>query len=325
MELKPKVFKHIGPSKKRSPFYLPIRRLRWIAAAVFIMMGIVSTFYFTKNETAISDKNEIMEATHILPGTNRGIVTANGKSLMLDEGKGELILTANGLKYNDGQVLTTAQEDINVYIPKGGTYKVLLPDGSAVWLNSDTKLEIPEGFNNQNRTVNLDGEAYFEVKKGTSPFLVHSQTQTIEVLGTSFNVKAYRDETITKTTLINGSLRVSTQKDIQLIKPNEECIVNVKDNSSFVKKANPDPSSSWKEGYFNFDAVPLADALKMVGRWYDIEIEGVERLPDIQLGGKMSKGVRLSVFLKFLEANYNIVGTMKANKTLVVQQKINFN
>lgn len=134
-ELKPAIFKYVSHSRERKLFRLSTSQLTWTAAAVILIVGLISIIRFRDPRTADPMHSEIVEAQHILPGKNRGVVMANGRSLTLDEDEGELILTAHELKYKNGQVLTQVTEDLNVHIPKGGTYKIVLPDGSAVWLN----------------------------------------------------------------------------------------------------------------------------------------------------------------------------------------------
>jgi ferric-dicitrate binding protein FerR (iron transport regulator) len=159
-------------------------------------------------------------------------------------------------------------------IPKGGEYKLLLPDGSKVYLNSETQLIFPDYFKEDVREVELIGEAYFEVKKNSTPFVVKTKDMQIRVSGTSFNVNAYQDVETVSATLVEGSIEVTipTHSETFLIKPAYNFSVNKSSNEISVEKVNTDIYTSWIKGELVFRNQPLPDIFSKLVRWYDFTV-----------------------------------------------------
>ncbi len=146
--------------------------------------------------------------------------------------------------------------------PRGGQYKLTLPDGTDAWLNAASSITFPTVFSGKERKVRITGEVYFEVAKNAKqPFIVEAKSEIINVLGTSFNVSAYEEESI-KTSLLEGAVKIADK----VLKPGE-AFINGK-----VVKTNIEQDIAWKNGNFYFDDAELKDILRQFTRWYDIEV-----------------------------------------------------
>jgi ferric-dicitrate binding protein FerR (iron transport regulator) len=175
--------------------------------------------------------------------------------------------------------------------PRGGQYQLSLPDGSKVWLNSESSITYPVVFAAQERKVKITGEAYFEVAKDkTKPFRVETNDMQVEVLGTHFNVKAYADEGPTKTSLLEGSVKI----DKQILKPGQAF------TNGRIVPTDVDQDVAWKNGIFNFNNQNLSQVMKELARWYDLEIAYPDGIPQKEYGGEIGRNLKLNQVLKGL-------------------------
>ena len=194
--------------------------------------------------------------------------------------------------------------------PLGGTYQITLSDGTRVWLNAGSSLKFPATFTGRERRVELQGEAYFEVAKVLKPerisFIVTTDKQQVEVLGTHFNINSYIDESNTKTTLLEGSVRVSllgeksiANHDIATLLPNQQSVVN--STGILVKQINAEEAVAWKNGYFDFNEEKLENIMNKISRWYDVTvIYENPALKEQTFTGNISKFTKVSEVLKKL-------------------------
>ena len=304
-------------------------RITAVAVAAAMLAFLMISLYFTSDQPQAVQSASI--PPDILPGGNRAILQLpNGQRIDLNaEKKG--IAMENGVTYLDGSSVLngTDNPDVNVLqltTPNGGEYQITLSDGTKVLLNAASTLTYPAEFNGKGtREVTLEGEAYFEVAKNPGrPFIVKTAKQDIEVLGTSFNVNAYGNETTTKTTLLTGSVRVNALSSShpsgtsRILTPNQQSIIDDHETGITVKEVNPEAAIAWKNGLFNFHGLSIDEALKQVERWYDIQIIYKGKKPKGYLGGKMSRGVRLATFLDFLEKDFHIKSEMNTDRTLIL-------
>ncbi|WP_164112144.1 MULTISPECIES: FecR family protein [Sphingobacterium] len=247
----------------------------YLAASIAVVVGMV----FFSIQKRVTDQEHSMTSIH--PGANQATLKlADGTVVPLSTGE-DGVLMDNGLTYEDG-VKVAGVENINfssfeITTPRGGQYRMTLPDGSKVWLNADTRLAYRE--DTYERVVDMDGEAYFEVKRKLKsdknpngelkPFYVKTSKQEIAVLGTHFNVKSYKEDAKSYTTLVEGAVRVRTDKKELMLIPGEQGVVQ---NNS-LDKTPVDVSTvlAWKEGSFVFNSERLDEILKQVGRWYDVD------------------------------------------------------
>ena len=199
--------------------------------------------------------------------------------------------------------------------PRGRQFQLKLPDGSLVWLNAASSLRYPAAFAAGERTVELTGEAYFEVAPDKQrPFRVVTARQHIEVMGTHFNVNAYADEPQEQTTLLEGSVRVAgaVSQLAKLLTPQQQA--SVSDAAVTVRTVDTEPIVAWKNGLFCFVNANVPAVMRQLSRWYDIEVQYAGNIPDRVFRGKMQRDLTLNEMLKVLSSlnlNFKIEGEKK--------------
>ncbi|MGF1922800.1 MAG: FecR family protein [Bacteroidia bacterium] len=315
--------------------------IRYAAAAVIISILGFSILYFSQKGGVKEEQKQVAttRTIDVLPGMDRAILTlADGSKVVLDDTKdGKIIQTANLsiTKTKSGQLIYQAtgiatNPDRMAYhtieTPKGGQYQIYLPDGTKVWLNAASSLKYPERFHTKERKVTLTGEAYFEVAKDKShPFIVHTEgngklAQDVEVLGTHFNVNAYMDDQSTKTTLVEGSVKVSSlaSKKSNLLTPGQQSVLS--DHSFLVKSIDTGDDTAWKDGLFRFNNANLKNILYQLERWYDIKID-YRNIPHKRYNGMVPRKAKLSEVLHMLELTGNIDFKIDEGRQLSVLTK----
>ncbi|MDQ7949920.1 MAG: FecR domain-containing protein, partial [Pedobacter sp.] len=285
-----------------------------IAAALAVIFS-VSIYFYLHRKMEIPVTTSISYGSNINPGGNRAFLTlADGRKINLDDARiGKLAQQGSAMvsKADDGQLIydlaanpsaTTISYNA-IETPRGGTYQVVLPDGTKVWLNAGSKLTFPTVFAGMQRKVQLVGEAYFEVAKDKQrPFLVASGNQTVQVLGTHFNVSAYPDENNIRTTLLEGSVKVSNvgTNQSELLVPGQQA--RVKDNGPILVSAvNTGNAVAWKNGLFSFSDDNIEDVMKKVSRWYDIEVVYKGNITKEGFVGSVSRYEKIAEVLSTLE------------------------
>ncbi len=307
------------------PFYK--RSLLKYAAAILILIT-SGYFFLTRGNKTVIDVPVIVD-TIIKPGINKATLTLeDGSQIVLE--KGESLQTQNANSNGEEIIYKDNQDKVKeiVYnyltIPRGGQFFIKLSDGTQVWLNSESQLKYPVNFKKgETREVELVyGEAYFEVSPSTShkgsKFIVFNQSQEIEVLGTKFNIKAYKDELNIYTTLVEGKVLVSTETINQILKPNEQANFNFNDGTISVAEVNVYNEISWKEGVFSFRRKPLKEIMRVLSRWYDIDVIFVN--PEIEkagFNGVLDKWQNLEDILKSIK-NFGIIEDYKINNKTVI-------
>jgi len=261
---------------------------------------------------------EIVNQHDIAPGRNSATITlANGKTINLSALKTGVMVQNSGLQYNDGtavepghEVAPDAGQEVVVRTPNGGTYQVELADGTKVWLNAASSIRFSVQLKALvKRSVALTGEAYFEVAKDVKhPFVVRTKQQNVEVLGTHFNINSYPDEQAIKTTLLEGSVRLTcsaeTAQKIILV-PNQQAILT--GNQIRVVPADLENVMAWKNGDFVFEGEDFKTTMRKIARWYNVEVIYDSDLNDhIELGGWVSRSSKLSEVLRRIEQASNV-------------------
>ncbi|MDR6786453.1 transmembrane sensor [Pedobacter africanus] len=290
-------------------------RYAGIAAAVAaITFGI--WFYTSRNTNTLPHPELVAGSQDIAPGKNTATLSlAGGKAITLSDAHTGVIIDASQIKYNDGSdvgALAPLGRDgearegstLTLTTPRGGTYQITLPDGTKVWLNAASSLtyHMPLKERGGVRKVELSGEAYFEVfRNKLQPFVVNSKKMELTVLGTHFNVNAYNDETNIKATLLEGSVRVrSTASPPVTLKPNQQAVV--KENDIDCILVDPEQSVAWKNNKFMFDDQSITYVMRMIARWYDVEVIYTGAVPTNKFWGAVSKYENVSEVLKSLES-----------------------
>jgi len=292
-----------------------IRLFPRIAAVAAIICTIIGTsLFFYYNSTKI-DQAPIY-ANDVAPGKNGATLTlSNGAKIRLTDALNGQVAQESGVsisKTADGQLVYTikqgndANNKINILnTEKGETYQVRLPDGSLIWLNAASSLRYPANFTSlKERRVELSGEAYFEIAKDkTHPFIVKTGKQEVEVLGTHFNIEAYDDENAIRTTLLEGSVKLSAGFDTQLkeriLKPDQQALFIA--NQFNIKQVDAEDAIAWKNGLFVFEDEPLESVMKKVARWYNVEIVYQDVDKNKSFFGSMSRYDNVSKVLDGLQ------------------------
>lgn len=293
--------------------------VKWWAAAASVIVILSLGYFFVKNNNSrqLAKVAPPPQSIHdAVPGGNKAILTlGNGETIILDSAaNGTLATQGNSTvtKLADGQLayqpsthnsqLTTLQFN-TISTPRGGQYNLTLPDGSKVWLNAESSLRFPTSFSENERDVTLTGEGYFEVAHNKEkPFHVSVNHTVIEVLGTQFNINAYPDENMLKTTLFRGSVKVVEGSQDALLKPGQQADVDNETNSITIRKSvNLEQVVAWKNGLFQFDNTDIEHVMLQIGRWYDLDVVFKDGLPDKKFTGKIYRDVNASQAFKILE------------------------
>ncbi len=288
--------------------------------------------------TQTSDKNipKASIAKNIIPGKVGATLTlANGKKIKLSDAvNGEIAdeLGVSVTKTQSGQLMYqfkssskkgAAKNAVNTLSTgRGETYILVLPDHSKVWLNAASSITYSTNLVDSKgvRQVQLQGEAYFEVfKDKRHPFIVNTDNQRVEVLGTHFNINSYADEAVTATTLLEGSVKISTAKFSRLLKPNQQALQR-KDGNVEIREVNTDDVVAWKDGYFIFEDETLENIMLRVSRWYDVEVDYAKDVDKHKLyGGGVSRYDDVSTVLEILASTKNIHFKIEGRKIMVLK------
>lgn len=343
--LKSKIFDNISEkintNEENSPS-LQFKYLKSFSIAAMILVALSIGLYFYSNRPIPQNEQfvELNVKNDILPGNNKAVLTlADGSRISLDDAEkgllasqgniaitktdnGEIVYERNNLSKN--KELAHLPVTNTIQTPKGGKFQVRLPDGSKVWLNSASTLSYPTAFTGKERKVTLSGEAYFEIAPNKNvPFRVISNGQIVEVLGTHFNINSYDDEDFTKTTLLEGSVRVilnSSSNDLgkaKMLKPGEQSLTNSSQSGIRIENADTEKAVAWKNGFFKFKNTPIQEIMREIERWYDVELIYEGEIPKDEFTGFISNDVKISAVLKILEQSGGIKFTVKGKKIKV--------
>ncbi|MBB5439392.1 hypothetical protein HDC92_003085 [Pedobacter sp. AK017] len=297
-----------------------------VAAAVIGLA--VCIYFFTAPSHPKPGSGSPSYANDIGPGKNTAtlIINKQGKVIQLSDAKTGVIFNKDKVTYNDGTAIggrdpefssgtqTDKAVPLSLLTPLGGTYSTILPDGTKVWLNADSKLEFLSNFRNvAQRIVKLTGEAYFEVAKDKAhPFIVQSAGQNVTVLGTHFNISAYKGEGI-RTTLLEGSVKVNAVS----LKPNQQSLLT--GNTIKVSQANIEETMAWKNGNFIFNGESIQNIMLKLQRWYDIEVNYQGDVSTELYYGNISRFKNISEVLKMLEKAQGVHFKVEGRRVTVTQ------
>ncbi len=321
---------HPAANIRSIPFY---RQTRWqVAAAILILISAGAWIWFNRS----SNTNPVISKTtttpvHIVPGGDKAVLTlSDGSKIVLDSAGNGVLRQQGGakiVKINNGRLAfspsTGGEQGEALYnkisTPKGGQYEVILPDGSHVWLNAASSLRFPTAFTNNERNVELTGEAYFEVAKdATKPFKVYFSSHTgggregaVEVLGTHFNINAYNDEANIKATLLEGSIRVTPAQgsrleahSSKLLTPGQQASISSQSNQSTpiqVQTVDTEEVIAWKNGKFQFNQADIKTVMRQIARWYDVEVTYEGPVSKEKFEGEIPRNSSLADVFRILE------------------------
>lgn len=302
------------------------RKYLWlrIAAIILVFVSVGSYFFLYKSEPTTQLVQQQID--HIVPGRNQATLTlANGKKITLTKGlsgtlaqEGNTLIQVNGknaIAYTSNNVNSNAPVEYNTLSTAKGEespYPLVLADGTKIWLNALSSITFPTAFKGKERIVKVTGEVYFEVVHNDAlPFKVLTKGQIIEDIGTHFNVNAYDDEPAIKTTLLEGSVKVSLanassikeKAGVKLI-PGQQAIINTASNNLSVKNVDLDDAVAWRNGMFFFNDTDIKTIMRQLARWYNVEVSFKGNISTERLfSGEISKDARLSEVLKALKMN----------------------
>jgi hypothetical protein len=288
----------------------------WAAASLLVLIIAGSIYYTKERKERLQAVNQPAVHNNILPGSNKATLTlANGAVIVLEDehsgtlarqGTVQIIKLNNGqLAYKDGQGRDAGkQASFNTLsTPRGGQYQVTLPDGTVVWMNAASSLVFPTAFTGKDRTVKLKGEAYFEVAANEDqPFIVSVNNMEVRVLGTHFNVMAYEEEQVVKTTLLQGMVKVASSNKEVLLKPGQQAKMKHSGEMN-VLPVNVEEVIAWKNGIFSFNDATIEEVMQQIARWYDAEVVYPDGIPKGLFRGEIDRTADISTVLKILEVS----------------------
>ncbi len=309
--------------------FVPRNYYRYAAAILFPLIVSAGIMYFFIKKPA-----EISLATIdnvIKPGSQKAtLILSNGGELELNEkafdniieGEANISNSNKSLIYSEKSEKTGSQDLIynELRTPRGGGYNIKLADGSEVWINAGSSLKFPVSFTDSTRQVFLEGEAYFKVSHNGKPFIVSSGNMDVRVLGTSFNISAYKDENEIKTTLVEGSVRIDLpdQGASRILAPNDQAVLTKADSKIRVEEVNTAIYTSWVNGKLEFNNESLDEVMKRLARWYDFEYEFKNTLAkEYHFTARITNEASISSILDMLEMTSNAKFEIKG-KTIVV-------
>ena len=306
----------------------PKRGRKWVLSvckyAAMFVLGVSLVYVATRPEP----EEKIVRAEVIKPGRLQAeLRLGTGVRLALNEHQGVYSSENAGVEIvNDTvtgkvsyHVNETGMEDSLVFntliVPKGGEYSLELPDGTVVWVNSESALRFPEKFTSNRREVFLEGEAYFEVKKDANrPFYVHTEAGKVRVLGTAFNVCAYSNDRFWQTTLVEGSVMINQEEKEVLLKPNEQYQIDVRTGKAGLREVLPELYTSWRDGKFYFKAYTFEELVEKLERWYDFKMFYMnEEIKTRRFSGVVNKDQPLEEMFKFLQMTSDVQFNVKGN------------
>ncbi|GET23026.1 FecR family protein [Prolixibacter denitrificans] len=305
------------------------RRLILISSVAASLILAFTFFYYSqqnRHETPVAENVKTIQ-----PGCKKAVlILDDGKSLNLAENDtfqikedgASLKNSGNKLQYTAASKPSEKISYNTLKVPRGGEYYLVLADGTKVWMNSESTLRYPVKFADNERQIELTGEAYFEVTKNKhKPFRVVSGKQIVTVLGTHFNISAYPEDSVTYTTLVEGHVNVQLKGDPnvqQSLVPNEQSVVKLKDNQITKRVVDPARYVAWKNGRFIFKDERLDDMMNTLSRWYDVQIAfSNQRAKQIQFTGNLERYSDFSEILNLIEKTDEVKFSIKDNLVTV--------
>lgn len=308
----------------------------WAASAAVLLMVagyfLFSLFNQAQNPLLTSAHNE----NNILPGSARAtVILDDGSTISLDSLSVDSTILLNGyaivkdrnglLSYSliDGHQSNQKAVYNTIVTPKGGGYKLNLPDGTRIWVNASSKVRYPLNFAKDSREVQLEGEAYFDVKRiregeGELPFIVYTNGQKLEVLGTIFNINSYGD--LVQTTLVEGAVKLNFKGLApRYLAPNEQSSYNEKENTVELREVDPYYTIAWKNQKFAFDDASIYEVMETIARWYDVEVSYEGDFSESSFNGTISRYEGFENLLEIIELTGKVKFKVSGRRVVVMK------
>lgn len=311
-----------------------------IAAVIFLVFSIGTGLYIYQHSgKPEQDTYATRSVTNDrAPASKKAVLTlANGSAITLSNSSNGRLANQKGIvitKTKDGELVYTSApktadrtastlvEWNKIAVPRGGRYNLVLQDGTRVYLNSGSSLEFPTNFTGHERKVTLRGEAYFEVAKNSGkPFRVNvDDKQQVEVLGTHFNISAYDDENVIKTTLLEGAVKVVAKNYQAMLKPGQMSLNDLESLSFVVKQVDVKDAIDWKNELFVFNRENITSIMRKISRWYDVDVEFIGNMEDVSFLGNYSRKKSLKTLLKTMELSGKINFKVEGRRVTVIKK-----
>jgi ferric-dicitrate binding protein FerR (iron transport regulator) len=316
------------------------RRVLMAAATLLLLLCAGEYLFVIRHQPEKAAVITRAPVNDVAPGGNKAVLTlANGSRIVLDSAHNGMLArqgSAKILKLNSGKLVYhlipragSLNEPLSyntITTPRGGQFQVTLPDGTNVWLNAASSLRYPTQFADRERTVQLTGEAYFEVAKNPrNPFIVdmpdyrNKDTMHIQVLGTNFNVNGYEDEGTIKTTLVQGSVKVVRRENSRLVLPGQQAQTDYSGGFRIIRHADIEEALAWKNGLFKYNSTNLQVIMRQIARWYDVQVVYAGKAGDEFFSGSVPRTENASQILHML-AMTNTVRFNIEGKTIRVER-----
>ncbi len=317
------MYAHIlGDSRYKAGLSRPKQRTviwrKWAYAAAIAAAVMLPVLIYFERSTGLKMAVEnirvaevIDSASSVFPGYKQAtLMLADGSVIPMDSLEGRVVTTGDGIQLSmkNGQLTYEMDHAVEepvmntISAPLGGEYQVMLSDGTEIWLNAASSITYPIAFVGNVREVKISGEVYFEVRRNEEQeFVVYVDDTRIKVLGTHFNVNAYDDEPTVRTTLLEGSVRIEKGKETRLLKPGQQAETAADRNEIAVKQVDVEEAVAWKNGYFLFNNEHVTNAMRRIGRWYNVDIQYEGSVPRKGLDGTISKMEDIHQLLNALE------------------------
>lgn len=295
-----------------------IRRL-WarmaVAACLILLLG-SGAWYLLDRRSATTAKETLAQhpTTPIKAGKDQAVLTlGDGSQIVLDSTGNGRIASQGGtrvVKTSQGRLAyqADASEAVvynTVATPRAGQFQIRLPDGTDVWLNAVSSIKFPTAFKGNDRTVEITGEVYFEVRSDPRmPFRVKVNDMTVDVLGTHFNINSYSNESTVRTTLLEGAVRISKATASTLLHPGQQAQTRQESTAiEVLSDVDTEQTIAWKNGFFNFDNADIGTIMRQLARWYDVDVDYSGVKTNERFFGGMERNLPLASVIKFLEKN----------------------
>ncbi len=311
-------------TKKKIEARKPIRLWQYMVAAAVVIVIIIGVYLYQGSGNK-NDKPIVVQTQDIMPGSDKATLTLeNGKIIELgNDGADTTITDQVKILRKDGQLIYSSAASANeifyhtLSIPRKGQYKLILPDGSKVWLNSESSIRYPVSFPDKERKVFVTGETFFEVAKDKNrPFRVERDDITVEALGTQFNVNAYSNEPYVATTLIEGSVLISKGSMENVLKPGQQAQLN--GNNFQIVNAETNDIIAWKNNQFKFRNTPIDVIMRQIERWYDADVVYQDNL-SLHMNATIERDVPVSKLLHLLEQTDQVHFKIEGKKIIVMK------
>lgn len=312
----------------RSIIRMPL--FRYSAAAVvvgMILMSVFRTDIFKQDSLTIAELAKPGEAKAFITLADGNIVDIQEQETFTVESSGSIIKkdSSNRISYESKGSSSKELRYNTITVPTGGEYKMILSDGTEVWFNSETKMKFPVEFVGSTRKVELQGEAFFKVAHNKSkPFIVRTKHGATEVLGTEFNVRAYREDNFSEVTLVEGSVRLSKESHSVILKPGIQGIISEPDEEIETREVDVNIYTSWVKGVFEFENENLQDIAISLGRWYSVSFEfDDEALKDFHFTGVAKRYEPIEKILGMIEKTAGVSFVVDNNIIRIARKEKN--